>query len=313
LRSAQVALDNAEAGASTLILEHVPPGVGVTEERAANLVPVLLSIFGRGSSIALLGTANGPTSLGNPDLLAVSDRLGLLNGVVEEGLGVLDAVLHGELVVRVSVETEPVEMVDDIGVGGVGPGIPGVDVTEGNVAQAGAGDSGANLLDVRDELLGLDTGAGVGLGASDRVTVHILRTDGDTDDQLGEVFTVLADGGLESGDLVLHVASGDPETEKQLGLLRNGGGDSLNGGVGGTALDHGVETGTGEAGLADEGLGGGEILLEVGLILAAAISLGGTVVEALGGGIDRRHGEGEGKKLNHLHYESDKRMSICDV
>jgi hypothetical protein len=170
-------------------------------------------------------------------------------------------------------------------------------------AQAGAGDGRANLLDVGNELLGLDTGAGVGLGAGDRVAVHILATDGDTDDQLGEVITVLADGGLESGDLVGHVTSGGPETEKQLGLLLNGGGDSLNGGVGGTALDHGVETGTGEAGLADEGLGGGEVLLEVGLVLAAAISLGGTVVEALGGGIDRRHGEGEGKKLNHLHYE----------
>lgn len=250
-----------------------------------------------------MGARDGPTSLGDPDLLAVSDRLGLLNGLIEELLGVFDTVLHGQLVVRVSVETEPVEVVDNIGVGGVGPRVPGIDVTDGSITQAGARDNGANLLDIGDKLLGLYTGTGIGLGTSDGVTVHVLTTDGDTNNELSEILTILADGGLKSSNLIVHVTTRGPETQQQLGLLLNGGRDSLNGGVGGTTLDHGVEPGTGEAGVTDQNLGGGEILLEVGLVLAAAISLGGTVVEALGDGIGGGHGEGKGEKLDHLHYE----------
>lgn len=313
MRGLQVALDDTEAGAGTLILEHVPPGVGVTEQGATNLIPVSLSVGRRGGSITFLGTADWPTSLSDPNLLAVGNGLGLLDGFIEELLGVLDAVLHGKLVVRVSVETEPVEVVDDIGVGGVGPRVPGVDVTDGGVAQASAGNGGTDLLDVGDKLLGLNTGAGVRLRASDGVTVHIFATDGDTNDELGEVITILADGRLESGNLVVHVASGGPKTQEQLGLLLNGGRNGLNGSVGGTTLDHGVQTGTGEAGATlDEGLGGGEVLLEIGLVFAAAISLGGTIVEALGDGIGGRHGEGEGEKLNHLHYEKVASECLCE-
>jgi len=176
-------------------------------------------------------------------------------------------------------------------------------VTDGSITQTGARDNGANLLDIGDKLLGLNAGTGIGLGASDGVTVHVLTTDGDTNDELSEILTILADGGLESGNLIVHVTTRGPKTQQQLGLLLNGGRDGLNGGVGGTTLDHGVETGTGEAGVTDQSLGGGKILLEVGLVLAAAISLGGTVVEALGDGIGGGHGEGEGEKLDHLHYE----------
>lgn len=300
------ATGDTEAGAGASIGEHVPPGVGLAEERAADLVPVLLGVGEGGNGVTLIGAADGPAGLGDPDLLAVGDGLGLGDGVVEERLALVDAVGHGGLVVRVAVEAEPVDLVDHSRVGAVGPGIPGVDVTDGSAAQGGAGDGRLDLLDVGDQQVGVDTNTGVVLGASDRVTVEILATDGDTDDQLGEGLAVGADGGLESGNLVVDVAAGGPETEQEGSVLGDGSGNGLDGVVGGTTLDHGVQTGTGEAaGGADELLGRLELSLEVGLVVVAAINLGGTVVETLVGSLGGRNGQREGDNLLGEHFGCD--------
>lgn len=296
------ATGDTEAGAGTGIGKHVPPGVGLAEERAANLVPVLLGVGERGDGVALIGAADGPASLGDPDLLAVGDGLGLGDGVVEEGLALVDAVGHGGLVVRVAVEAEPVDLVDHGGVGAVGPGIPGVDVTDGGAAQGSAGDGRLDLLDVVDQGVGVDTDTGLVLGTSDGVTVEILAADGDTDDQLGEGLAVGVDGGLEGGDLVVDVAAGGPETEQERGLRGNSSGNSLDGVVGGTALDHGVQTGTGEAGGADEVLGCLELGLEVGLVVVATVGLGGTIVETLVGSLDGGNGQSQSDGLLGEHF-----------
>lgn len=226
-------------GVTSGVLEDVPPGVDLVEQRAANLVPEPLSVLNRGDSEVLLVAADGPASLGDPDGLSVGNVLGLADGLVPEVLGVVDAVVHLALEVRVAVEAEPVDGLDDGIVGAVGPRVPGVDVADGGVAEAGAGDGLTDALDVSNELLGLDANAGIGLDTDLRVAVEILTADGDTDDELGEGVTVLVDGRLQGGDLVVHVSTGCPETEQQRCLLGDGGGDGLNGGVAFTLLDGG--------------------------------------------------------------------------
>lgn len=257
----------------------------------------------------MLFTADGPTSLGDPDLLVASGGLQVVDTSLEETLGIVDGVGLGVLEVRVSVETEPVDSLDGGSVGAVGPGVPGVDVTDGSTAQRGAGDGGTDLVDVVNELGGLETGASGGSSANGGVAVEILTADGDTDDQLGELITVGADGGLQSGDLVGHGATGGPETEEELGLLLDGSGNGLDGAVGGATLDHGVQTSTGEGMVGvDEVLGGLELGLEVGLGPDAAITLGGTVVETLRNGLGGGDGHRQGKELSRTHFEE---ANVC--
>lgn len=71
--------------------------------------------------------------------------------------------------------------------------------------------------------------------------------------------------------------------------------------IGGKTYDHGVETGGGEAGGADEVLGGLELGLEVGLELGALIGELVAVVETLVGGLGGGQGHGEGGQLGELH------------
>lgn len=100
-------------------MESVPPNVGFTEERATNVVPVGLSVGSAGDSITLVGTANWPASLGDPDWSATSDILGDGESILEEVGSSINAVGLGVLEVWVFVNTEPVQVVDDLGVGAV--------------------------------------------------------------------------------------------------------------------------------------------------------------------------------------------------
>jgi hypothetical protein len=177
-------------------------------------------------------------------------------------------------------------------------------VTDGSTAQSGAGDGGADLVDVVNKLGGLETGTGIGTGTNLRVTVQILTADGDTDDQLGEILAVSFDSRLESGNLVGHATAGSPETEQKSGLLLDGSGDGLDGGASGATLDHSVKTGTGETIVgSDEVLGGGELGLEVTLSFDAAVTFGGTIVETLRNGLGGSDGHREGKELSGTHFE----------
>lgn len=299
------AVGQTEAGASALVRENVPPGVGVAEQRAGNLVPVGLGVGNGRDSLAHVRASKRPTTLGHPDLAAAGDGHSLLPGIIEEILRVVDAVGMHELVVRVLINTEPVELLNNIRVGAVGPGIPGVDVTDQGAAEGGAGDGRANLLDVVDEDSRLFTDTGVVLGASDRVAVEILATHGDTSHLLAEGAAVLVDGVLQGSNLVVHVAAGSPETQQKTGVFGDGGGNGLDGAVGGASLNHCVETGTGKGTVgADEVLGGLKCGLEVRLVHATSITLSRAIVEALVDGLGGRDRKGESEKLLRKHCVS---------
>lgn len=177
---AQLCANDTEAGARSGrvgILESVPPGVGLAEERASNLVPVGLRVGGVGNSLVLRGTADGPAGLSNPDLLAAASRLNLAKSIVEQGLAVVDGVGLSVLEVWVGVHAKPVDGLSNSVVGAVGPGGPGVDVADLNTAQNSARDGGADLADVRNNGVGVGTNTSLGLNAGGRVTVKILTTD----------------------------------------------------------------------------------------------------------------------------------------
>lgn len=183
-------------------------------------------------------------------------------------------------------------------------------MTDGGAAQGGARDSALDGLDTLDQVLGAHADASIGLNTGDGVTVQILRTDGDTDNQLGEGGTVGADGRSQGSDLVVDVTTGGPETEQQGSLLLNGGLNSLNGSVGGATLNHSVQTGAGEAGSANQVLSVLELGNEVGLVAGATILIGRAIVETLVGGLSRGNGQSQSENLLHLHDESENIMNV---
>lgn len=109
--------DDTKTGAGSglfSILENVPVSVDLVEKQAtANVVPVGLCVCGRGNGQVLLVTADGPTGLGNPERLAVGSRVDLVDGILEERLSAGDVVGVGVLEVRVGIETEPVDSLND--------------------------------------------------------------------------------------------------------------------------------------------------------------------------------------------------------
>ena len=297
-----VSAHQAEAGAGTGILESVPPDVGLAEHGASDLLVVVLGVVGAGNGLVLSRANDGPASLGDPDGLASTGTLNLLESGVVQSLAVLNAVGLLVLEVGVGVHAEPVEGLDQ-GVGGVvDVGSPGVDVTNGGLLEAGSLDGLADLVDVLDEGLGAGTGETVAvLAANDGVTVQILGTDRDTGDEAVKLTTVLVGSLLERSKLVVEgfLASRAPDTEEEAGLGGNTSGNGRDGVVGGARLDHGVETGTVEGAVgAGEALGSLELGLEVGLLHVI-----GSVVEALeagsGGADGSSHGE-EARRSRHF-------------
>ena len=127
----QGAADDAKAGAWGVgggVLEGVPPDVGLAEHGAADVVPESLGVLGGGDGLAKGLAADGVAGLGDPDGLPGGGGLGLTEGVEEELLVVLDAVVEGVLEVGVGVDADPVTGVSDGLVGAVDPSGPGVDV-----------------------------------------------------------------------------------------------------------------------------------------------------------------------------------------
>jgi len=287
------------------VTEVVPEGRGLVEKLGAtNLVPVLLGVGDAGDGLVPVGTSGGPASLGDPDGLATSGRLGSLVGTVEQVGGVVDVVALAVLVVRVGVEAEEVDGVNDGLVGAVGPDVPGVDVADRNAAQSGVG---KGLLEVADELdddirVGTDTGRVVDQ-TSLADTVEILAADGDTDDKVGELLAVGVDGGLESSKLLVNVLGArGPDTEEDLGVGLDGSREGLDRVALRVGLDVGIEAdGVEGAGGVDEALSGGELGQPVLLELGRVVGEGGTRIEAEvvlsggGAGGDGANGEGNGR------------------
>jgi hypothetical protein len=88
-----------------------------------------------------------------------------------------------------------------------------------------------DLRDVIDENIRSSTNTRLVLDTSGGDAVEILGSDGQTDDEIGELGAVLLDGGFDGGDLVGHglLAGGGPDSEQELGVGRDGGRDGGDG------------------------------------------------------------------------------------
>ena len=309
------------------ILESVPPDILLAEPGATNLIPVGLSVLSVGLSITTVLAADGPASLSNPDGLAHSTTLSVGNSLIEEALALTDIIGLRVLVVRVGVHAEPVKVGDDIAVGAIDKSSPGIDVTNRSLAQAGAVDGGSDLLDVADEGIRVQAGVLASLDADRRVSVEILRSNRDTNNEVPiTLVAVLLDGSLESHDLVAEskVTSRCPNTKEESGLGLDSSGDGLDGeGRSVTLLwdgqqcprdshallvatyNSGVETGRVESTIGTrECLGGVELIFVILLLLNGTVCEGCAIVETLEGSAGlanssrscenlarRRHGE----------------------
>ncbi|PSD98099.1 hypothetical protein C7G69_18755, partial [Acinetobacter baumannii] len=192
------------------LLQVVPPDVDVAvDQRAGNGLPVLAGILSAGNGKVLVVTSGGPTSLGHVDGLAVGEGHGLVVARVEALISVVDAVGQSGLPVGVTVETDPVNGVNDGRVGRVEEGVVRVDVADGDGRQSGVGNGAAHLGDAVHQVGG--GGADLVVG----VTVQVLAADRDTDDQVRKGGAVGGNGGLESGQLIGNggITARDPETQ----------------------------------------------------------------------------------------------------
>lgn len=305
--------NDAEAGVGGLrssVLESVPPDVDVAEHGASNLLVVGSSVLKRGNSLADSLSAHRPAGLGDPDLLAVGNGLDLVPGILEELCAIGDGVALGILEVRVGIHAEPVTGLDDSVVGRVGVGSPCIDVTDGDRLEASALDGITGLLDVVDEDVRVGTGVLVVLETSRRNAVKILTSDGNTSDKTIKLVTVLVGSVLQSSNFVGEAITRSPKTKEHAGLGLDSSRNSRDGLVRCTALDHGVQTSTGEATVGTIKTSSSfELVLEIGLALDTTICKGGTVVEALESSTGSTSGCSHGKKaVDRRHYEGCKVM-----
>lgn len=264
------------------VAESVPESGGLVEEvLAANVAPVLLSVLHTRNSLIPVGTLVRPASLSDPDRLATGGGDGGLVCLVEELGSVVDAVALVVLIVGVLIHTDEIDGVEDGLVGSVAPDVPGVDVADRDLANGGTLESLLEVVDEVNEDIRLNTDTTLVLNASNGVTVEILATNGDTDDEVGQLGAVLVDSLLEGADLLVDVVSaGSPDTEEDLGLGVDGSLESLDGVILGVGLDVGVESDGAEvAGSALQVLSSLELSLEVGLELGGTVGEGGTRVE----------------------------------
>jgi hypothetical protein len=302
------------------VAEVVPEGGGLVEEvLAANIAPVLLGVLHARNGLVPVRTLVGPSGLGDPDGLATGGRDGGLVRLVEELAGVFDAVALAVLIVGVLIHTDEIDGVEDGLVGGVAPDVPGVDVADGDLGDGGALEGLAEVVDEVNKGVGLNTNTTLVLDTGNRVTVEILATDGNTDDEVGQVSAVLLDGLLEGVDLLVDVVSArGPDTKEDLGLGVDGSLESLDGVILGVSLDVGVKSDGAEVtrgGL--EVLGSLELGHEVGLELGLSVGEGGARVETKVVLSLNAHGEGtssEGSGNLHddgLQIIDSSGVSIC--
>lgn len=192
-------------------------------------------------------------------------------------------------------------------------------MTDRDTLKLCAGDGGTDGLDVVDDIVGVLANTGLGSDTSGRVTVEILATDRNTNNQAGKVVTVGRDGGLQSSDFVVEGVARGPETEEKSSVLCNGGGNGGDGGVGSSTLlrtcqqsissresilvtyDHSVQTSTGKVAGSHKTLGRLELILEIRLHLDALIVESRAVVETLDSSSGGRDRHSHGQRVDELH------------
>lgn len=167
-------------------------------------MPVGLGIVERWNTKVLSLSADGPSGLGDPDLLVANCVLGVRESLLEEVFALSDIVGHGVLEVWVSVNSDPVACGDNSRVGTINPGSPGINVTNWGLLESGTLDGVSERGDVSRDDGGIDTDTSVCELALGRVTVEILASDGDTNNEVGEVLAVCLDGRVESSDFGLE-------------------------------------------------------------------------------------------------------------
>ena len=258
----------------------------VIDQLAGNILPEDAGIVGGRNSLVNGFATNRPSSLSDPDGLALRSSNSLVVGIEEKVAASANAIDESTLEVRVCIHTDPVEVVNDSVVAGINVYLPCVDVTELSASEAGSSNGLTGLFDVVDEYVRLSTG--VASSTVDGNTVKILGTDGDTDNQVSEGSTILGDGSLERVDLVVEglLASGGPQSKEESSLGIDRGLDCLNDSVLSSVLDHGVKTSACPAVGAGQILCGVELVLEVGQEFGTIIIELGTVIEALDSCID---------------------------
>lgn len=215
-------------------MEGEPEHVDLPKVGASNSIPVGLGVRDRWDGLVLGASAHGPSSLGDPDLLSANSSLCGGERVVEQPRSCTDRVRHAVLEVGVGVHADPVTGCRDLRVGAVGPRSPGVNVANGDFAQAGVGDGCPDLLNVVDEVGWVGSDAILCRDTRRGVAVQILAANRDTNDEICELGTIQLDGRLEGDKFSfnLAVASGGPDTKKESGILRDGGWDGLRSFVG---------------------------------------------------------------------------------
>jgi len=159
------------------ILESVPPHVDLSESWAGNCVPVGLGVGERWNTEVLSLSANGPSGLSDPDVLAANSVLGVRESLLEEVFALSDVVCHGVLEVWVGVNSDPVACGDNSRVRSINPGSPGVNVTNWGLLKSGTLDGIAESGNVTRDGSGINTDTSVGELSLSRVTVEILASD----------------------------------------------------------------------------------------------------------------------------------------
>lgn len=154
------------------ITKSVPESVDLSDQLAGHGLPVGLGVRGGGLGRARHLTGYRPAGLGNPHRLPVGGLDGGLVRGVEQRLAVVDGVLKSGLEVWVSIETEPVNGLNDSVVGRVSPVVPGVDVSDGEAPVLGL-----NLVDVFDQSVRSGTNARLVDHTSWADAVEVLRAD----------------------------------------------------------------------------------------------------------------------------------------
>jgi len=199
------------------ILESIIESIDVLlEQRARDILPEDASILRARNRQVLLLSADRPSGFSDPDGLALGMGLGSEVGIIEGLVGVLDAVGHGGLEVRVSVHAEEVGGSDDGTVGVVYEGSPGIDMADGLAVERSIPNSVPGALDVADQNIGLLAHARLVLNPSGGDTVEVFASDRYADDKVSESCAVLLNSSLQSSDLVSErsVILGSPETEE---------------------------------------------------------------------------------------------------